>query len=112
MDTTKARKQGNSIMLTVPKDFHIKAGTVVKPHLTSEGIFYEFVKQDDFFDFDEEILKDLVAQGLTGQELVNKFSYIKRGLPKAMDKLIQETEEEVKNTKPLTKEEAAREIGL
>lgn len=65
-------------MLTVPNSFNIKAGTVVKPRLTSEGIFYEFVDEDDFFDFDEEILRDLVDQEYQGQKLIEKFKARKK----------------------------------
>lgn len=108
MDTTKARKQGNAIMLTVPKSFNIKAGTVVKPRLTSEGIFYEFVNEDDFFDFDEEILQDLVAQGYQGQKLIEEFKTMKKKIPTALDKLVTEAAQ----APTLTKAEAAKQLGL
>lgn len=108
METIKARKQGNAIMLTIPKSFDIPAGTVVKPRLTKNGIYYEFVKDDDFFDFDEEILKDLVSQGYEGKDLIKRFSKIKKAIPKALDKLV----ENAKANGPLTKEEATKEFGL
>ncbi|GEO69885.1 hypothetical protein [Levilactobacillus acidifarinae] len=108
METTKARKQGNAIVLTVPKSFNIKVGTVVKPRLTSEGIFYEFVDEDDFFDFDEEILQDLVDQGYQGQKLIEEFKAMKKKIPAAMDKLITQAAQ----APTLTKAEAAKQIGL
>lgn len=108
METIKARKQGNAIMLTVPKSFNVKEGTKVKPTLTTNGIYYEFVRDDDFFDFDEDILKDLIEQGFEGKDLINKFHEIKRKMPLAMNKLV----EEAKRGPILSKEEALKEIGL
>lgn len=107
METIKARQQGNSIMLTIPRSFNIPAGTKVKPRLTKNGIYYEFV-DDDFFDFDEDILKDLVSQGYEGQELIDHFSRMKKAIPHALDKLV----EEAKADGPLTKEQAGKEFGL
>lgn len=89
MDFIKARKQGNSIMLTIPSSFNIPAGTKFKPYLTTKGIYYKFV-DDDFFDFDEDILKDLVSQGYEGQELIDRFSKMKKAIPRALDKLIED----------------------
>lgn len=94
METIKARKQGNAIMLTIPKSFNIPAGTKVMPRLTKNGIYYEFVKDDDFFNFDEDILKDLVAQGYEGQELIAHFSQMKKLIPKALDRLTKEAKED------------------
>lgn len=65
----------------------------------------------DFFNFDEEILKDLISQGLSGQELLTEFKKMKAMLPKAMDKLIELTEEEVKHTQAMSEEEFRQEIG-
>ncbi|QTQ40816.1 toxin-antitoxin system [Lactobacillus taiwanensis] len=107
MEILKARKQGNSLMVAIPKSFDIASGTKLRPKLTRNGIYYEFV-DDDFFDFDEDILRDLVSQGYEGTELINKFSKIKRAIPSALDRLV----EEAKESKPLSKEEAAREFGI
>lgn len=38
---TKTRKQGNSIMLTVPKQFDLPAGVEVEAKLVDNGILYE-----------------------------------------------------------------------
>lgn len=108
METTKTRKQGNAIMLTVPKSFNIDAGVTVKPILTDKGIFYKFVDENDFFDFSEDILEDLVSQGYEGKELITKFKETKNKLPQAMTKLIGEA----KQGPILSKKEAAKEIGL
>ncbi|WP_260151320.1 hypothetical protein [Lentilactobacillus hilgardii] len=42
--------------------------------MTSNGIVYEFVKDDDHvWDFDIDILEDLTNQGYIGKKLVTKF---------------------------------------
>ena len=43
-------------MVAIPKSFDIASGTKLRPQLTRNGIF---VEDDDFFDFDEDILRDL-----------------------------------------------------
>ncbi len=108
METIKARKQGNSITLTIPASFNIPVGTRVEPKLTPNGIFYEFVKDDDFFDFDTDILKDLISEGYEGQKLITEFQKMKKQIPKAMDKLRKEAEKEP----AMTKEEVEKELGL
>lgn len=68
----------------------------------------EFAKDDNFFDFDKDILKDLISQGYEGQELTKHFSEVKKAIPKALDKLV----EDAKVEGPLTKEEATKEFGI
>lgn len=110
MDTIKTRKQGNAIMVTIPKSFNVDEGVALKPKLTDKGIFYEFVNNGDFFDFDEAILSDLITEGYEGNELLNKFKAMKKNMPKAMDKIIAEVEAE---TSPaMSKEEFEKVIGL
>lgn len=110
MDITKTRKQGNALTVTVPKSFNVGEGVKLRPRLTDKGIFYEFVNEDDFFDFDEDILKDLVNQGFEGKKLINEFKKMKRNIPSAMDKLIGEAENEKMGV--MSKEEFEKEIGL
>lgn len=112
MDITKTRKQGNALTVTVPKAFNVSEGTKLRPRLTDKGIFYEFVNEDDFFDFDEDILKDLVAQGYEAQKLISKFKEMKKNIPTAMDKLIDAAEKEAANSNPMSREEFEKEIGL
>lgn len=112
MGITKARKQGNSLMVTIPKSFKVKEGTSLKPKLTDRGILYEFVDEDDFFNFDEEILEDLVNQGYEGQKLIVKFKAMRRQLPQAMDQVIQAAEKRAQESQAMTKEELEKELGL
>ncbi|MGM9982652.1 MAG: toxin-antitoxin system [Limosilactobacillus sp.] len=109
MDTTKTRKQGNAVMVTIPKSFHVPAGVTLRPKLTDKGIFYEFVNDDTFFDFDENILKDLVNEGFEGESLIQQFRKRKKKIPVAIDKMISEAEVDAK---PMTQKELEKEIGL
>ena len=68
---TKTRKQGNSIMLTVPKDFNVPNGVEVEAKLVENGILYEFVEpQKEFYDFSEDILSDIIAEGYDKDEIL------------------------------------------
>ena len=108
MKYTKTRQQGNAITLTVPKSFNIKAGITVVPKLTKHGIFYEFIQDQDIWDFDTDVLQDLINQGYEGKSLINKFKNVKQSIPDAIDNLINKTKQEP----ILTKEEAEKLIGL
>ena len=49
---------------------------------------------NDFFNFDRDIVNDLVNQGFEGQSLISEYKKMKAELPCAMDKLIDEAEKE------------------
>lgn len=107
---TKTRKQGNSITLTVPKEFKVPNGVEVEPKLLENGIFYEFVEpKKDFFDFSEDILADIISEGYDNQEILNEFKNRKEKLVSAFKNIAGET---VTNSNPMTKEELAKESGL
>ncbi|MFD1124128.1 toxin-antitoxin system [Lentilactobacillus raoultii] len=108
METIKTQKQGNAITLTVPQSFHIGAGVNTNPILTLNGIFYKFVDNDEFWDFDIDILKDLVKQGYQSTALVSHFKALKSDVPSALGKLIEDAEEQP----IMTKSEFEKEIGL
>lgn len=60
---------------------------------TSIGKTYESV--DDMFD--DLIMKDLIEDGLEGEELVHEFKRIKKSIPMAVDKLKSDVLNEYKN---------------
>ena len=62
---------------------------------------------NDFFNFDKEIMNDLIAQGYKGQDLAHKFNKIKQAIPKAMEKLTEAQQESA-----MTKAEAEKAIEL
>lgn len=105
---TKTRKQGNSIMVTVPNDFNIPAGVVLEPKLVEQGIMYEFVEpQDDFFDFSSDILRDLIAEGVQGEELLTEFNRRKQDIADSFRKLALEPD-----GKKISKEQMEAELDL
>ncbi|MGX7025381.1 AbrB/MazE/SpoVT family DNA-binding domain-containing protein [Vagococcus hydrophili] len=107
---TKTRKQGNSIMLTVPKEFDVPNGVEVEAKLVENGILYEFVEpKRDFFDFSEDILSDIISEGYNNEEILQEFKKRKTKLTSDFKSIAKET---VINSKPMTKEELATEIGL
>ncbi len=107
---TKTRKQGNSIMLTVPKDFNVPNGVEVEAKLVENGILYEFVEpQKEFYDFSEDILSDIIAEGYDKDEILVEFKNRKN---KMHSSFIDIAEDTLTNSKVMTKEELATEIGL
>ncbi|MFS0925465.1 AbrB family transcriptional regulator [Enterococcus durans] len=107
---TKTRKQGNSIMLTVPKDFNIPNGVEVEAKLVENGILYEFVEpQKEFFDFSEDILSDIIAEGYDKDKILVEFKNRKNKMVSSFSNIATDT---LTNPKAMTKEELAKEIGL
>lgn len=106
---TKTRKQGNSITLTVPSTFNIAAGVTVEPQLTTDGIFYRFVKENPILNFDAAILTDLIAEGTPSDQLVDEFKQRQRAIPQAFKQIEQET---LANESPMTKEQLKKDISL
>lgn len=108
-ETVKTRTQGNAIMVTIPKSFNIPAGVKLRPRLTNDSIVFEFVQDDDFFDFSSDILQDLIKEGYSGSELLSQFNNRKKALNRSMDKLIEDAE---KTAIPMTRDELEKKIGL
>ncbi len=78
--------------ISIPKDFYEAL------ELDDEAIV-EFTGQEiiirpavvEEIDFSEDILKDLVKQGYSGEKLIQEFSKLKRNIPKAIDYMKKET---------------------
>ena len=64
---------------------------------------------DDFFNFDEDIRKDLIEQGYKGEQLTSKFEKMKKKMSIAMDELIEEAEDD---NHSMDKKEFEKEIVL
>ena len=72
---TKTRKQGNSIMLTVPKEFDVPNGVEVEAKLVENGILYEFVEpKKEFFDFRIDVSVRINTEGVScGLSVLRNF---------------------------------------
>lgn len=107
---TKTRKQGNSIMLTVPKDFNVPNGIEVEAKLVENSILYEFVEpQKEFYDFSEDILSDILAEGYDKDDILVEFRNRKSKMQASFKNIAEDT---LTTSKAMTKEELATEIGL
>ncbi len=47
---------------------------------------------DDFLDFDEDILEDLVSKNYSAKEMISKFKQMRKSIPTAFDKLSKNAE--------------------
>ena len=107
---TNTRKQGNFIVLTVPKEFDVPNGVEVEAKLVKNGIFYEFVDpKKEFFDFSEDVLADILSESYSKHEILTEFRKRKHKFTSAFRSIAEDT---VANSKPMTKEALASEIGL
>jgi bifunctional DNA-binding transcriptional regulator/antitoxin component of YhaV-PrlF toxin-antitoxin module len=80
--------------VTIPLKYYekLRFGKEVECFLTDDAIVLRpFVYADDGFTM--EILKDLVSQGLSGDELVRRFAEQQRSIKNAVSVLIEEADE-------------------
>ena len=55
---------------------------------------------NDFNDFSEEILSDLISQGFSGNELLQKFKETRRKIRPAVESLLEEAQAAVNGKSP------------
>ena len=80
--------------ITIPLKFYeqLNFGKEIECFLTEDAIILRpFSQSDD--NFSMEILRDLVSQGLSGDELLTKFDEQRRNIKKAVGLLIDEADE-------------------
>lgn len=99
-EETRAVRQINvskKRQITIPKHFYdvLGIGQEVICELRGNEIVLRGVPS--FEDFSEEILKDLVEQGLNGQDLIQEFQKVKSQIRPAVEKLIEESRDAAKN---------------
>ena len=67
--------------------------------LQNNAIVIRPIKDNSGSEFSEQILADLIAQGLSGQELLTKFKEMSKKIAPAMEKLINEADSIAKGEK-------------
>lgn len=66
------------------------------------------INNDDFLDFDEDILENFVSKNYSAKELIFKFKQMRKPIPTAFDKLSKNAEKQP----VMNKKELEKEIGL
>lgn len=77
--------------ITIPIEFYNSVGIdkEVECYVQNNTIVIRPVR-DSGGEFDEQILADLIAQGLSGQELLDKFKETRRQIRPAVERLLDE----------------------
>jgi len=80
--------------VTIPMKFYerLRFGKEVECFLTEDSIILRPLSNSDD-GFSMEILKDLISQGLSGEDLLTKFAERQRSIKKAVGVLIEEADE-------------------
>ena len=87
--------------ITIPIDFFnaIGVGAEVECYLRDNALIIRPVREESGA-FDEEILADLIAQGLSGNELLAKFKEARKEVRPAMERLLDEAVRAAAGTSP------------
>jgi bifunctional DNA-binding transcriptional regulator/antitoxin component of YhaV-PrlF toxin-antitoxin module len=77
--------------ITIPIEFFNTLGIEkeVECYLQNNAIVIRPVRENSG-EFDEQILADLISQGLSGQELLEKFKQMRRKIRPAVERLLDE----------------------
>ena len=77
--------------ITIPIDFYNSVGIdkEVECYIQNNAIVIRPVRESGG-EFDEQILADLISQGLSGQELLDKFKETRRQIRPAVERLLDE----------------------
>lgn len=77
--------------ITLPIEFFssLEIGSEVECYMQNNAIVIRPVR-DESGEFDEQILADLIAQGFSGTELLEKFKEMRRQIRPAVERLIAE----------------------
>ncbi|WP_347489762.1 AbrB/MazE/SpoVT family DNA-binding domain-containing protein [Desulfoscipio sp. XC116] len=87
--------------VTIPQKYYEALGFSNEAEciLQNNAIVIRPINENTGSEFAEQILADLIAQGLTGQELLAKFKEMNKNIASAMDKLISEADSIAKGEK-------------
>ena len=87
--------------ITIPIEFYNSVGIdkEVECYVQNNAIVIRPVRESSG-EFDEQILADLIAQGLSGQELLDKFKEARRQIRPAVERLLDEAHLAAKGKAP------------
>lgn len=92
--TAKRIRVSSKRQITIPMKFHQLLGMSdeVDCHVRNGALIITPIRPEPTGEFAEEILADLVAQGLSGKELLKKFAETNRKVRPAVEALIAEAD--------------------
>ncbi len=80
--------------ITIPQKYFeaLGFGDQAECVLQNNGIVVRPIREDSGSEFSEQILADLIAQGVSGQELLVKFKEMNKKIAPAMNNVIREAD--------------------
>jgi bifunctional DNA-binding transcriptional regulator/antitoxin component of YhaV-PrlF toxin-antitoxin module len=85
---SERRNISSKRQVTIPQVFYEGLGFEKEVEFVRRGNELILRPVRDDMDFSKEILKDLVAQGLSGQELINEFEVVKSKIRPAVEMML------------------------
>ena len=88
--------------VTIPKDFfeelNLNPGKI-KCYIEDGKIILEPIGSEDFWDFSNIILKELIEEGYEGKQLLEEFKQRKAIVKESMAEMVAEAKNDIKNNK-------------
>jgi bifunctional DNA-binding transcriptional regulator/antitoxin component of YhaV-PrlF toxin-antitoxin module len=89
-ECSERRNISSKRQVTIPQMFYEDLGFEKEVEFVKRGNELILRPVRDDMDFSKEILKDLVAQGLSGQELINEFEAVKSKIRPAVELMLED----------------------
>ena len=82
--------------LTIPKKYYdaLKIGDRVKCYQEGRKLVIEPARDDEFWDFSTDILRELVAENFIGEDLLKEFEARKQNAARALERLADEARDD------------------
>jgi len=93
LDMNKKRRVriSSQRQITIPKEFYTEMNLDDEAVIEFTGkVMIIGPAEQEVVDFSTDILKDLVAKGIAGEELISEFSRIKASIPQALEAMKKE----------------------
>jgi bifunctional DNA-binding transcriptional regulator/antitoxin component of YhaV-PrlF toxin-antitoxin module len=81
---------------TIPKRYFdvLHIGEQVKCYLEGKKLVIEPVHENEFWDFSTDILRELVAENYTGEDLLREFESRKYKAARALERMVEEARDD------------------
>ncbi len=98
--------------VTIPKKYFdtMQIGEQVKCYIDGKRLVIETAHADEFWDFSTDVLRELVAEGYSGEDLLREFDSRKMKVTRALEQMAKEARDDLAAGRGRPVEDVFREL--
>ncbi|MBS4021732.1 MAG: AbrB/MazE/SpoVT family DNA-binding domain-containing protein [Dethiobacter sp.] len=98
--------------ITIPKKYFdaMRIGEQVKCYMDGRRLVIEPAHADEFWDFSTDVLRELVAEGYSGEDLLREFDSRKTKVTRALEQMAKEARDDLAAGRGRPVEDVFREL--